>query len=346
MSFKHAIFFLVVGLFLVPIQKSYSQNWCSEYFSVTSEYDFTISEDTVKSQTSLNWDLINSTLFVVPDNDGEARRALSILKSINAPYVIRSKQRWGATLDKEKIDIELLQKMKSVAIFEIPGLYEENQIRELGPEVIILDHHKYANIDRRQPLSSLEQLAELIGWRLSDLDYALAVNDRGYIPGLRKLNLNEAQIYAIRVYDLIAQGLSLSEVLTQIRNAKALIPGIQKMGSIFLLPEAPGIDEGILKQELAILSSDGMISALLLNNGKIGFTGDPKIVQKLLEFDFTTLGFRPGTYSQYGGGDPDASMFFGFKPKEPHPESPTDEFIPIPDFILENIKALIESWSY
>ena len=53
--------------------------------------------------------LMRNTLFIVPKNDGEAKRALEILEALEAPHVLVSEQGWGATLDKEVLSDDALR---------------------------------------------------------------------------------------------------------------------------------------------------------------------------------------------------------------------------------------------
>ena len=84
-----------------------------------------------------------------------------------------------------------------------PHIATEEKLREKGLNVIIVDHHYYNEIDRRQDLSSLEQIMELVNWPANQVDMAIAVNDRSYIPGLKEMGLSEEEIRKVRKFDLI-----------------------------------------------------------------------------------------------------------------------------------------------
>jgi esterase len=300
-------------------------------------------EQITAAKKQIDREILDDTFFIVPNNDGEASRALDILYALEAPHIHMSKQKWGATLDKESLpSVEALKErgVKRIAVFEIPGPVEEEKLRKAGFEVIHIDHHSYQGdiLDRRRSESSLEQLMSLINWPMSRTDEALAVNDRGYIPGLKKMALTEDEIRQIRKYDLIAQGRTEQEIDTEIRNAHALIPKLPQRHGVYILDRV-NADEAILRQELAIQSKDGLVSTLAVRPDKVGFSGNPEIAQKLLKTKFENFGYESGSFDQYGGGDPQASMFFGFKPTKP----PKGETELIPGRVLERMENLMKA---
>ena len=169
-----------------------------------------------RSQSSIDVDYVNETLFIVPRNDGEALRANQILSSIAAPHHHVSRQKWGASIDDEwqRLDPKTLKNIKRVLIFEMPGRREdksgelatEKRFRDMGIGVDIVDHHHYGWIDRYRETSSLEQLCAKIGWEMDERDLAIAINDRSHVQGLKKLGYSALQIRDVRRYDMMAQG--------------------------------------------------------------------------------------------------------------------------------------------
>lgn len=281
----------------------------------TAMIDFKIpSEQIAEGRARVDQAYLNETLFIVPRNDGEAVRAVEILEALRAPNLRVSKQAWGATLDREGLPARLPEGVKRVVVFEIPSIATESELRAKGIEVVIVDHHFYKDVDRRRDDSSLEQLASLLNWPMSKVDMAIAVNDRGYIPGLKAMGLSEAEIREVRVYDTVAQGRSKEWVEETVRMSQEDIPKFKIEAGVVII-DRPVADEGILKQELAIRAHDGIAHSLIINNNRVSFSGDPKVVKALLETNFENLGYAAGSYAQYGGGDPKASMFFGFNPK-------------------------------
>ena len=274
-------------------------------------------------QPSLNTDHIKNTWFILPSNDGEARRACEILKLVGAPRVHISQQGWGAVLDREMscLDWSQAQGASKVLIFEIPGKRNKNGVISCeedfilkGMELVIIDHHYYRWVDRYRPDSSLEQLCQFIGWKPGFTDLAISTNDRSYIPGLKKMGLTNPEIYDVRIYDLIAQGYSINYIKDQMKRAPAEIARLEsdKAGDLWII-EKPDIERSFLLQELAINSDDGIVHALEIQTNKLRFSGSPAAVSKLLNLDYKKLGFKPG-YACYGGGDDSGSKFWGFRP--------------------------------
>ncbi|MES2963362.1 MAG: hypothetical protein V4760_05695 [Bdellovibrionota bacterium] len=277
--------------------------------------DFKIpAEQIIEGRSRVNAKFLAETLFVVPKNDGEAVRAVEVLEALGAPHLRVSKQAWGATLEREGLPAKLPDGVKRVVVFEIPSIHEEKALREKGLEVVIIDHHFYKDVDRRRDDSSLEQLAAMLNWPMSKVDMAIAVNDRGYIPGMIAMGLSKQEIRDVRLYDTVAQGRTPDWVADMIRISQEDIPTFKVEAGVTII-DRPIADEGILKQELALRTVDGIAHSLIINSGRVSFSGDPRVVKSLLETNFENLGYAPGSYSQYGGGDAKASMFFGFNPK-------------------------------
>lgn len=282
-------------------------------------------EEIAEKARACHQDFLATTCFILPRNDGEALRACSILKALAAPFVHVSRQGWGATLDRELplMNWPSREKIKRVLIFEMPGqgvggrIPAEELVVGKGLELLVVDHHFYRWVDRSHPLSSLEQLCQWIGWPLSPVDQAIAVNDRSYIPGLKKLGLSRAAMLAVRHYDLEAQGFTRSYIARQM----ALVPQAlreleaEKKGELWFLTNLT-VDRVFLLQELALRASDGVAHTLELRGNKLSFSGSPQVVQHLRRLDYRQFGFQAG-YSCYAGGDPNTSQFWGFRPKYP-----------------------------
>lgn len=153
--------------------------------------------------------------LICPSNDGESVAIIDIARSLSIDVRVSS-QPWGATLDKEPT--KTFENLKqNVIIVEIPGLAKEAELRE-NHSVFIIDHHHYEGIDRRNPKSSLEQFADLIGYILSRREMGIALNDRGYIPALQRHGYTDAEIKEIRKFDLTAQGYTEDDFLASERE--------------------------------------------------------------------------------------------------------------------------------
>src|SRR5690348_4213283 len=107
-----------------------------------------------------------ATILVCPKNDEESLQILKIAQAAGFPTVI-SAQPHGARLYNEPNLIARLKladpDAQRVAIVEIPGVTVEDELKSIGYEVVIIDHHRYDDLDRMQHLSSLEQFLEVFG---------------------------------------------------------------------------------------------------------------------------------------------------------------------------------------
>jgi hypothetical protein len=72
-----------------------------------------------------------------------------------------------------------------------------------------IDHHN----DWNGEMSALEQIAELLGIKLSRYQQLVAANDRGYIPAMKALSATEEEIADIRRRDREAQGVCEADEL-------------------------------------------------------------------------------------------------------------------------------------
>lgn len=154
----------------------------------------------------------NQILIVTPINDGESVQIEKVLKENNIKTLI-TKQGWGASWSslepevKEKIES---YKNKNYRIFGV-------ELQGGAPEgAVNIDHHCYDDDDRTNKLSSLEQVAELVGHKLSLFEEFISANDKGFIPKMIELaktkNLSKEQteklIQKVRLQDRAAQGIT------------------------------------------------------------------------------------------------------------------------------------------
>lgn len=147
-----------------------------------------------------------SRLWVVPVNDAEGVEIVRLLRN-QGEFVVASDQRWGATWNalEEHVQAEIRKFRKEHAEGRIYGV-------ELGGTnpygAIDIDHHLYRDSDRRNPLSSIEQVAQITGTVLSRRQQLIAVNDRAYIRGMQAEGASKEEIDEIRRMDRAAQGLT------------------------------------------------------------------------------------------------------------------------------------------
>lgn len=288
-----------------------------------SSITFHISDQLVeKNLRKIDQDIVKKSWFILPCNDGEAKRACQILSALKAPYVHISKQKWGAILDKELdfLDWSIAKKVKRVFVFEIPGKNSagmncEDIFSKKGLELIIIDHHYYQWVNRYHEDSSLEQLCSWLKWPLNRADEAISVNDRSYIPGLCRLGLQHADIVKVRNFDLNAQGFAASYISSQRSKLPRILNKLEekKQGDLWILKN-PEIEKVFILEELAVTADAGIVHMLEVAERKLSFSGSPKAVDYLLSLDYCEYGFKPG-YVCYGGGDGSLAKFWGFRPK-------------------------------
>lgn len=148
-------------------------------------------------------------IWVVPVNDLEASEIVYLLDQCKE-QVILSRQPWGASwagLEPQLAEFLALQQADLGSGFDMIGI----ELQGAGPAgARTIDHHRYPSDDRSNSLSSLEQVAELLGVSLNRWQRIVAVNDRAYIPGLRAEieNLEAWELREVRLRDRRAQGVT------------------------------------------------------------------------------------------------------------------------------------------
>lgn len=154
----------------------------------------------------------NQILIVTPVNDGEATQIAKILKSEKIKTLITA-QGWGASWDGLEPEIKKQIEEYKNKNFKIYGV----ELQGSAPEgAVNIDHHKYDGDDRSSDKSSLEQVADLIGYKLSLYEEFIAANDKGFIPAMMSLaktkNLSKEEtqklIEKVRLQDRAAQGIT------------------------------------------------------------------------------------------------------------------------------------------
>lgn len=246
---------------------------------------------------------VNELTVICPFNDGESKTIVDICRRLGVDIRI-SRQPWGATLDQEPS--ENLQNLKRiVAVVEMPSASCEQKLNDEGYRVIIIDHHFYPklNLDRRQPLSSLEQIAELLGYELTRREKGIALNDRSYIFGLLDHGYSMEEILSIRRFDLESQGVPPENIL-KVQEALKTAP-VENGITILRLD----FTNAGYAQDFLVLESPDRVRDLLILGGKplkkVQFYGDPEKVKKLADIG-----------EWMGGGD--KSKFWGTN----HPDLP------------------------
>ena len=137
-------------------------------------------------------------VLLTPRNDEESLMIVKIAEAVGIPTLV-SAQPHGAKLEREENIIERVwatnPTVTELVIVEIPGVETEAALRAAGLEVEIIDHHRYTDLDRMQPTSSLEQfLAKfaITEAKLQELGFdplmvrGVGIIDRGFLWALRE----------------------------------------------------------------------------------------------------------------------------------------------------------------
>jgi len=226
--------------------------------------------------------------FIVPANDGEAVEIRKILQAKGMDHVV-TRQAWGATWAGLEPDV----------VAKIEGYLSANPSAvlygiELGGPTrwngLNIDHHRYRDEDRSNEKSSIEQVAALLGVKLTRHQLLIAANDKGYIPGLKAAGATENEIKIVRAQDRLSQGVTPE----QEAQASADIQAAEIRGGKWLIRCPKGstsaITDRIFGRYSELLTVDGL-------NGKWIYFG-PR------HMSFYSLTEGGTTLARWAGGDP------------------------------------------
>lgn len=156
--------------------------------------------------------LSEDVILIIPQNDPESLLIGKIAHAAQIP-TLYSEQPHGARLAYEPDLLGRLQDVspdrKTLVIVEIPGPSKEEELRSLGYRIDIIDHHMYDDLDRMQPLSSLEQFLAYFEFEDEDLAslgfdprtvLGVGVIDRGFLWQLARDGFENDEADRIRAY--------------------------------------------------------------------------------------------------------------------------------------------------
>lgn len=261
------------------------------------------------------------TILLCPKNDEESLQILKVAEAAKIPTLV-SDQPHGARLYSEPNVIARLKYLdpsaKKVVIVEIPGPAIEDELRSIGYEVVIIDHHRYQDLDRMQHLSSLEQFLqvfELDDARLRSLGFdpvlvrGVGMIDRGFVWELKKEGLSKDDQKRIRDHyvDLMHElGSPSTEAVTEAKRAWA---AREQVGEL-LIVKSKRADVKI-REALSFVIADEYETPpqvlILEANGRVS----------LQDSDLT-----PKFYKAFGGFTFGQDRCWGFAP-EPGESAPT-----------------------
>ena len=223
----------------------------------------------------------NNRLWVCPNNDLEAKTIIEMLEREGEKYLVTG-QTWGASWEKleEEIKNELKEAIENGT--EVYGI----ELQGNSNGAINIDHHIYGEDDRRNPKSSIEQVADILGKELTLDEQFVSANDKGYIPAMEelgeKLKINPKDlkeiIANIRMRDRETQGIT-SEQEAQAEEA------IKTLGELKEKRNYISIDLPHSKTSTVTDRLYGKYDNLLVTSedGETNFFGKTEIIKMLSE---------------------------------------------------------------
>jgi len=216
---------------------------------------------------------IEKRIFLLGGYDLEMKSIKKLLDRYSQKYIDHNLS-WGAKLSSYRHDItnnnyiyiaiELIEDIKS------PKNY------------ISIDHHN----DMQHKKSSLEQVANMLGVKLTRKEKLIALNDSGYIPAMREYGATSDEIDEIRKKDRKAQGVSKEDEKLAIDS----IANRKKENGILII-------EALTPKFSAIVDRLYGEDILIYNDNKLNYYG--KNVEKVVN-KFKDLVDQKKAY--YGGG--------------------------------------------
>lgn len=259
----------------------------------------------VRDQVTLN-PRNQKRLVVVANNDLESITIAKISKSSGANVLVLEGHPQGPLLNAQeikKISRALMDspETQELVLVEL-ALEEETILQKLGckpqcPKIRFIDHHINRGFNHYHPKSSLEQMAQLLGYRLNSGELAIGVRDRSSIAGLKALGYSDS---------------ALSQYFKDVRVVDPykinVLPSREFANPIHIMKDVDGAI-GLLIGP--IVKSDPYANILIVNTetGFIRFTGESRIAQKILS-DF--LEYQGEAARFYYGGDGNRA-YFGFR---------------------------------
>lgn len=223
----------------------------------------------------------NNRLWVCPSNDLEAKTIIEMLEREGEKYLVTG-QTWGASWEKleEEIKKELKEALENGT--EVYGI----ELQGNSNGAINIDHHIYGEDDRRNPKSSIEQVADILGKELTLDEQFVSANDKGYIPAMEelgeKLKIDPQDIKEIianiRMRDRETQGIT-SKQEAQAEEA------IKKLGELKEKRNYISIDLPHSKTSTVTDRLYGKYDNLLVTSedGETNFFGKTEIIKMLSE---------------------------------------------------------------
>ena len=201
---------LIINLNTHPVTKSFSKNVTkrAEENNILiyefEEFDFNILKEKL-----LKFNVFEK-VFLLGGSDLEMKTIKKILDKLNLKFYDKNLSWDNAKLSEYKKYFNEREHFYAIELTEdiIPPKH-----------YTLIDHHNH----KRYKISSLEQIAKLLNYKLSRKEKLIALNDREYINGMKKFGADKKEIYSIRKQDRFHQGVTYEEeiqAVEDIKNAK------------------------------------------------------------------------------------------------------------------------------
>ena len=141
------------------------------------------------------------TVFFLGGSDLEMTTVRHLLIEKGIPFEDKNLNWDNAFLSKYS---DVFDKYKGYSIY---GVELKNDLNDTPSGYYLIDHHNELS---NYP-STLEQVSEILGHKLTEREKLIAANDKGYIPAMEKLGATKEQITEIRRLDRIEQGVTKVE---------------------------------------------------------------------------------------------------------------------------------------
>jgi hypothetical protein len=165
--------------------------------------------------------------FVIPVNNGEAVEIWNLLQDAGEDIQVTG-QPCGATwMGLELAIVEAIHEFQT----ENPTDGVVYGVELSGP-----NDFGAVNIDHRHQLSSLQQVAGLVGVELNRHQRLVAANAIGYIPGMEAMGAQPDEIAIVRAQDRCCQGVTPDDEAQAIRDLAAAQWSMGRFGRRILLP--------------------------------------------------------------------------------------------------------------
>ncbi|MEK7358252.1 MAG: hypothetical protein AAB250_17530 [Bdellovibrionota bacterium] len=178
--------------------------------------------------------------------------------------------------------------------------------------MIIVDHHKYMDVDRRTGTSSLEQVANLLGHSLSPEEMMIAINDRSFLYGLGDLGVahDEMVKFQREISDSAGDFQEIERLSERMKTGERVqlrdLNG--QLHEVYVTREGNG-KIGNFGAAAAMLTFPRVANVLIVTENGLRFTGSGDLVDAL------EAAFKPAesrAKSHYRGGDSARSGYWGF----------------------------------